>query len=130
MTVAAQMFRTYPKNLRQVDREALADRIEACAQSSTPCAAACPSEELFIELTKYTRANPDWADHLRHHRPHPVSTRWRRRVLHPNSSGTVPRRMRELRQRVRQARDARHCTACSAVCRRCEAARAALLETL
>jgi len=65
MTVAAEMLRTYPKDLGQVDQKALVDCIEACmecGQSCTTCADACLSEEMVSELTKCILTNLDCAD--------------------------------------------------------------------
>ena len=65
MTVAAEMLRTYPKDLGQADRKVLVECIEACvecAQSCTACADACLSEEMVAELTKCIRTNLDCAD--------------------------------------------------------------------
>src|SRR3954465_15098835 len=64
MKVAA-MLDTYPPDLGQVDRTALAQCIEACfdcAQTCTACADACLSEQHVSELVKCIRTNLDCAD--------------------------------------------------------------------
>ncbi|MEU0670648.1 four-helix bundle copper-binding protein [Streptomyces lavendulocolor] len=63
--VVREMLNTYPADLGDVDREALAKCIEecmACAQSCTACADACLSEDKVGELTKCIRTNWDCAD--------------------------------------------------------------------
>ncbi|OLZ43557.1 four-helix bundle copper-binding protein [Amycolatopsis keratiniphila] len=65
MTQAAEMLRTYPADLGNVNREALVRCIEACfecAQTCTACADACLSEKSVAELVKCVRTNLDCAD--------------------------------------------------------------------
>ena len=62
MTVAAQMLDTYPKDLGGVDKEKLAECIQACfecAQTCTACADACLGEDMVAELGKCIRTNMD-----------------------------------------------------------------------
>jgi hypothetical protein len=65
MTHATAMLDTYPADLGNVDKQALADCIDACfdcAQTCTACADACLSESMVAELTKCIRTNLDCAD--------------------------------------------------------------------
>ncbi|GGS55829.1 MULTISPECIES: four-helix bundle copper-binding protein [Actinokineospora] len=65
MSVAADMLRTYPKDLGGVDTAKLAACVEACftcAQACTACADACLSEDMVAELVKCVRTNLDCAD--------------------------------------------------------------------
>ena len=65
MTLAAQMLETYPAGLGDIDRQQLADCIEACyecAQACTACADACLSEDMLAELAKCIRTDLDCAD--------------------------------------------------------------------
>jgi hypothetical protein len=58
------MLETYPAEIT-VDRERLADTIEAliaCADACTACADACLSEKSVADLTKCVRTNLDCAD--------------------------------------------------------------------
>src|SRR4051812_29399701 len=59
------MLRTYPADLGDVDRAALARCIEECfdcAQTCTACADACLSEATVADLIKCVRTNLDCAD--------------------------------------------------------------------
>ena len=60
MTQAAQMLATYPADLGQIDREALAHCIQecfTCAQTCTACADACLSSEMVGDsMGNYTYA--------------------------------------------------------------------------
>jgi hypothetical protein len=59
------MLDTYPADLGRVDKQALANCIEACvecAQTCTACADACLSQPAVAELTKCIRTNLDCAD--------------------------------------------------------------------
>jgi hypothetical protein len=65
MTHATAMLDTYPADLGNVDKQALADCIDVCfdcAQTCTACADACLSESMVAELTKCIRTNLDCAD--------------------------------------------------------------------
>jgi hypothetical protein len=65
MSSVSQMLDTYPADLGGVDRQALAECIEACfdcVQTCTACADACLSEEMVAELVKCVRTNLDCAD--------------------------------------------------------------------
>ena len=65
MTVASQMLDTYPKDLGGIDKQKLAECIEACyecAQACTACADACLSEDMVAELTTCIRTDLDCAD--------------------------------------------------------------------
>ena len=65
MTVAAEMFDTYPKDLGGVDRQKLTACIEACFEcvwGCTACADACLSGDMVAELTRCLRTNADCAD--------------------------------------------------------------------
>src|SRR3954447_16114367 len=65
MTHVAAMLDTYPADLGDVDRAALARCIDECfdcAQTCTACADACLSEATVAELTKCVRTNLDCAD--------------------------------------------------------------------
>ena len=133
MTVAAEMLRTYPKNLGQADREVLVECIEACvecAQSCTACADACLSEEMVAELTKCIRTNLDCADLC--------ETTGRILSRHTGYDANLTRATLEAcRTACASCADEcekhtmhEHCTVCAAACRRCEDACAALLATL
>jgi len=61
----ATMLEAYPADLGGVDKNALAECIEACfacAQACTACADACLSEDMVAELTKCIRTDLDCAD--------------------------------------------------------------------
>src|SRR5258706_4854831 len=65
MTHATAMLDSYPADLGDVDRAALARCIDECfdcAETSTACADACLSEATVAELTKTIRTNLDCAD--------------------------------------------------------------------
>lgn len=133
MTVAAEMLRTYPKDLGRVDQKALVACIEACiecAQSCTACADACLSEEMVAELTKCIRTNLDCTDLC-------DATA---RVLsrHTGYDANLTRAALEAcriacascADECEQHTMHEHCTVCAAACRRCEDACATLLATL
>ena len=61
----SSMLETYPKDLGDIDRQKLAEFIEACfecAQTCTACADACLAEDMVSELTQCIRFNLDCAD--------------------------------------------------------------------
>ena len=65
MTQATTMLETYPADLGDVDRHALARAIEecfSCSQACTACADACLSESDVAMLVKCIRENLDCAD--------------------------------------------------------------------
>lgn len=62
MTVTQQMLDTYPADLGGVDKQALAECIDAClvcAQACTACADACLSEDRVAQLRTCIRTNLD-----------------------------------------------------------------------
>jgi hypothetical protein len=61
MTHATAMLDTYPADLGNVDKQALADCIDACFDCAQTCTA-CLSESMVAELTKCIRTNLDCAD--------------------------------------------------------------------
>jgi len=68
-------------DLGRVDKQVLANCIEACfdcAQTCTACADACLSEQLVAELTRCIRVNLDCADVVARYR---VTVKRRRRRL-------------------------------------------------
>lgn len=59
------MLDTYPKDLGNIDRDKLAECIEACfecAQTCTACADACLAEDMVAELTACITTNLNCAD--------------------------------------------------------------------
>ena len=134
MTVAAEMLRTYPKDLGSVDKDALVACIEAClecTQACTACADAGLSEDMVAELTKYIRPNLACAylclataNVLSRHTGYDVNL------------------TRDTLEACRQACEScadecekhasmhEHCRVCAEACRRCEQACAQLLKTL
>jgi hypothetical protein len=65
MSVVEEMLDTYPGDLGDIDRDALASCISACvdcAQACTACADACLSEDMVTGLTKCIRSDLDCAD--------------------------------------------------------------------
>lgn len=133
MTVVAEMLRSYPKDLGQVDQKALVDCIEACmdcAQSCTACADACLSEEMVSELTTCIRTNLDCADLC--------DTTARILSRHTDYDTNLTRAALEAcRTACASCADEcekhtmhEHCTVCAAARRRCEDACATLLATL
>ena len=61
----SSMLETYPKDLGTIDRQKLAECIEACfecAQTCTACADACLAEDMVADLRQCIRLNLDCAD--------------------------------------------------------------------
>lgn len=59
------MLDTYPKNVGNIDRQKLAECIQACfecAQTCTACADACLAEDMVADLRQCIRLNLDCAD--------------------------------------------------------------------
>lgn len=133
MTVAAEMLRTYPKDLGGIDQQKLVTCIEAClecAQACTACADACLSEDMVNELTKCIRTNLDCADLC--------ETTARVLSRHTGYDANLTRAtLGACRTACASCADEcethtmhEHCVVCAEACRRCENACAALLEAL
>jgi hypothetical protein len=133
MTQAGVMLETFPSELG-LDREALAETIEACvecAQACTACADACLSEPDIAELVRCVRENLDCADICettgrvlsRHTGYDPDVTR--DMVL---ACATACRSCGD--ECARHAPMHEHCRVCAEACRRCERACQQLLATL
>ncbi|MBN8424376.1 four-helix bundle copper-binding protein [Microbacterium esteraromaticum] len=133
MTVAAEMLRTYPKDIGQIDQEALAECIEACvecAQACTACADACLSEDMVADLTKCIRTNLDCAD--------VCEATGRVLSRHTGYDANLTRAILDAcRTACASCADEceehtmhEHCTVCAAACRSCEEACATLLVAL
>ncbi|MGP6173237.1 four-helix bundle copper-binding protein [Corynebacterium sp. A21] len=128
------MLDTHPKDLGQIDKDILAECIEACfecAQTCTACADACLSEDMVAELTTCIHRNLDCADLCA------VTGR----VL-SRQTGYDVTLVRSLLEACRIACQAcgeecerhadmhEHCKVCAEACRRCEKACTDLLATL
>ena len=133
MTVAAEMLRTNPKDLGQVDQKALVECIEACfecAQSCTACADACLSEEMVADLTQCIRTNQDCADIcdatgrvLSRHSGYDANLT--RAILEACRTACASCAAECEKHKMHE-----HCTICAIACRRCEEACSALLATI
>lgn len=130
----SSMLQTYPKDLGAIDRQRLAECIDACfecAQTCTACADACLAEDMVADLRQCIRLNLDCADLC-------VVTG---RVL-SRQTGTNAETVRALLEACRAACKGcgdecashadmhEHCRVCAEACRRCEQACADLLATL
>lgn len=128
------MLDTYPKDLGNIDRDKLAECIEACfecAQTCTACADACLAEDMVAELTACITTNLNCADVC-------AATG---RVL-TRRTGTNDALTRSLLEACRDACRAcaeecerhaemhEHCRVCAQACRRCEKACDDVLATL
>jgi hypothetical protein len=134
MTVAAQMLETYPKDLGEVDRNAMRACIEACiecAQACTACADACLSEDMVAELTTCIRTDLDCAD--------VCEATGRVLSRHTGYDANVTRAVLEACATAcgacgdeceRHAGMHEHCRVCAETCRRCEEACRTLLTAL
>ena len=128
------MLDAYPKDLGNVDRETLAECIDACfecAQTCTACADACLSEDMVADLAKCIRTDLDCADIcattgnvLSRHTGYDVALT--RAVL--QACATACRSCGD--ECVRHADMHAHCRICAEACRRCEQACDALLSVL
>jgi hypothetical protein len=129
-----QLLDSYPADLGQTDRKALATCIAACvecAQACTACADACLSEKAVEELTTCIRTDLDCADIcdttarvLSRHTGYDANLT--RAVL--ETCATACASCGEECDRHRGVHP--HCRICADVCRRCEAACRELLSTL
>jgi hypothetical protein len=128
------MLDAYPRDLGNVDREKLAECIEACfmcGQACTACADACLGEEMVAELVSCIRTDLDCADlcaatgaTLSRHTGYDASIT--RAVLEVcriacNSCAT---------ECEGHAGRHDHCRLCAEACRRCETACSELLASL
>ena len=128
------MLDSYPKDLGGVDKEKLAECIQACfecAQTCTACADACLSEDMVAELATCIRTNLDCADIC-------AATG---NVLsrHTGYDANLTRAVLEACRTAckacgdecdRHAGMHEHCRICAEACRRCEKACAELLTSL
>jgi hypothetical protein len=135
MTRTADMLQTYPADLGGVDRQKLAECIDACfecTQTCTACADACLSEQNVAELVKCIRTNLDCADIC--------DTTGRVLSRHTAYDATMARTVLEAcaaacktcgdecAHHGEMGMD--HCKVCAEACRRCETACKELLATL
>lgn len=131
---AAAMLQTHPAEFGGVDKQALAECIEACfdcAQTCTACADACLSEKMVAELTTCIRTDLDCADIC--------DTTGRVLSRHTGFDATVTRAVVEACLRAckscgdecaKHADMHEHCRVCAEACRRCEQACRRLLTSL
>lgn len=134
MSIAGEMLRTYPVDLRGVDREALSACIERClecAQACTACADACLAEEGVAELRTCVRSDLDCADVC-----HATAGLLSRHSGYDGYQTDVVRGVLEAcatacascgEECERHAKDHEHCAVCAGACRRCEEACRVLL---
>lgn len=128
------MLATHPKDVEGVDKERLAECIEACfecAQTCTACADACLSEGMLAELTKCIRTNQDCADMC--------STTGNILSRRTGYDADLTRAVLEACRAACKACAEEcekhvgmhdHCRICAEACRRCERACAELLSSL
>lgn len=134
MSQAAEMLRTYPLDLGDVDQAALArcvDECVTCAQTCTACADACLSEDTVAELTKCVRTNLDCADIC--------DATGRTLSRHTGYDANMTRAVLEAcatacrscaQECDRHAATLEHCRVCAQACRRCEDACRELISSL
>jgi uncharacterized protein DUF326 len=136
MSVAAEMLRTYPADLGEINRNALVRCIEQCgycAQACTACADACLSEsdDQFAMLRKCIRTNEDCADICA------ITARVLSR--HTGYDANVTRTVLQTCVTVcgscgdeceRHSSRHEHCRVCAEMCRRCERACQELIDAL
>ena len=130
----SSMLETYPKDLGDIDRQKLAECIEACfecAQTCTACADACLAEDMVAELRQCIRFNLDCADIC-------ATTG----AVLSRQTGNNVETTRALLEACRTACKTygdecashaemhEHCKICAEACRRCERACAELLASL
>ena len=128
------MLDTHPKDLGGIDRQKLAECIEACfacAQTCTACADACLSEDMVAELRQCIRLNLDCADVCA--ATGAVLTRQT-----GEDASTVRALLEACRAACRSCGEEcashagmhEHCKICAEACRRCEQACAELLASI
>ncbi|SNS34913.1 protein of unknown function [Geodermatophilus pulveris] len=134
MTVASQMLDAYPADLGGIDKQQLAECIDACfecAQACTACADACLSEEMVAELGKCIRTDLDCAD--------VCEATGRVLSRHTGYDATLTRSVLEACAAAckacgdeceRHAGMHEHCRICAEACRRCETACRELIASL
>lgn len=134
MTATAEMLRSYPRDLGDIDRDKLERCIAACfecAQVCTACADACLSEKSVTDLTKCIRTNLDCAD--------VCDTTGRVLSRHTGYDAHLTRAVLEACQvACRSCGDTcaehatmhDHCRICADSCRVCQEAGAELLRSL
>ncbi len=132
----AEMLRTYPADLGEVNRDALVRCIEecvSCAQACTACADACLSEEddQLPMLRKCVRTNQDCADIC--------ETTARVLSRHTGYDANITRAVLQACMAAcracadeceQHASDHEHCRVCAEACSRCEQACDELLSSL
>jgi hypothetical protein len=128
------MLDAYPKDLGNIDRQKLAECIEACfacAQACTACADACLAEDMVADLRQCIRTDLDCAD----------VCEATGRVLSRQTGNTVEASralLEACRTACRMCGDEcashaemhEHCRVCAEACRRCEQACADLLAAM
>ena len=134
MSHVSEMLDTYPADLGGVDKQALADCIDACftcAQVCTACADACLSEQMVADLVKCIRTDLDCAD--------VCETTGRVLSRHTGYDANLTRVVLEACAQAcgacgdecdRHAGMHEHCRVCAEACRRCEQACQRLITTL
>jgi Domain of Unknown Function (DUF326) len=136
MSVAAEMLRTFPTDLGEVNRDALVRCIEeclSCAQACTACADSClaESDDQLAMLRKCIRTDEDCADIctvtarvLSRHTGYDADVT--RTVLHACATvcGSCAGECEQ------HASHHEHCRVCAEVCRRCEQACRELISAL
>jgi len=134
MSVTAEMLRTYPRDLGNVDTEVLQRCIDACfecVKSCTACADACLSEDMVADLTKCIRTNLDCADIC--------DTTGRVLSRHTGYDAHITRAVLEACAQACQSCGDKcsehssmheHCRICAEACRTCEQACRDLLKAL
>lgn len=128
------MLDTYPGEVGNIDRQKLAECIQACfqcAQTCTACADACLAEDMVADLRQCIRLNADCADIC-------AATG----AVLSRQTGTNIETTRALLEACRAACKAcgdecashaemhEHCKVCAEACRRCEQACTDLLAAL
>jgi hypothetical protein len=134
VTAVVEMLRTHPGDPGGVDREELADCIEACVDCARTCAAcadACLGEGMVADLTRCIRTCTDCAD--------VCSTTGRVLSRRTGYDATVTRAVLEACAAActacgdecsGHASMHEHCRICGEACRRCEQACRDLLASL
>lgn len=128
------MLDTYPRDLKWVDKQKLAQCIAACfecAQACTACADACLAEDMVSELTTCIRKNADCADIC-------ATTGSVLSRQTGNNADTIRAVLEACRAACKSCGDEcaqhadhhDHCRFCAEACRRCEQACAELLASL
>jgi len=134
MSTAGSMLKTYPQDLRGIDRDKLAACIEACiecAQACTACADACLGEDAVAQLIKCIRTDLDCAD--------VCEATGRVLSRHTGYDANLTRNVLQVcaatctacaQECDSHATRHEHCRVCAQVCHRCARACQELIESL